>query len=76
MMIFQSEIFKVLVAITKLKNDARTEGQKEAERALKTAEEKWQLIKPTDRQLFERKTKISTITDITEVAEEEEEDSD
>jgi len=74
--IIASEIFKVLVAITKLKNDARTEGQKEAERALKTAEEKWQLIKPTDRQLFERKTKISTITDITEVAEEEEEDSD
>lgn len=54
-------MLRVLVAITKLKNDQRIEGQKEAARALKAAEEKWNLIRPTDRQLFERNTNLSTV---------------
>uniref|UniRef100_A0AC34R7E1 UNC-45/Cro1/She4 central domain-containing protein n=1 Tax=Panagrolaimus sp. JU765 TaxID=591449 RepID=A0AC34R7E1_9BILA len=73
--IIATDIFRVLIAITKLNNKERIGGQQEAERALKAAEEKWKIIKATDRQLFEKKTKISTVTEITEVAEESENDS-
>nr|CAD2137208.1 unnamed protein product [Meloidogyne enterolobii] len=58
--IMGSEIFRVLVAITKLEGDAATgreEARKEAQRALDAAQ-KLGLIAPTDRQLYERMEKI------------------
>uniref|UniRef100_A0A914MDV7 UNC-45/Cro1/She4 central domain-containing protein n=1 Tax=Meloidogyne incognita TaxID=6306 RepID=A0A914MDV7_MELIC len=58
--IMASEIFRVLVAITKLEGDAaagREEARKEAQRALDAAQ-KLGLITPTDRQLYERMEKI------------------
>uniref|UniRef100_A0A914LY41 Uncharacterized protein n=2 Tax=Meloidogyne TaxID=189290 RepID=A0A914LY41_MELIC len=58
--IMASEIFRVLVAITKLEGDAaagREEARKEAQRALDVAQ-KFGLIAPTDRQLYERMEKI------------------
>uniref|UniRef100_A0AC35GV36 Uncharacterized protein n=1 Tax=Panagrolaimus sp. PS1159 TaxID=55785 RepID=A0AC35GV36_9BILA len=61
--IVANEMLRVLVAITKLKNDERVEGRKEALHALKAAEEKWNLIKPTHHQLYERLTKLSTLSE-------------
>ncbi|KAH7728119.1 UNC-4 protein5 protein [Aphelenchoides avenae] len=55
-----SEVFRVLVAITKLKNEGREGSRKEAQRALDAAE-KWGLIKPTDRQLYERQNNLATV---------------
>lgn len=56
----QSEIFRVLVAITKLKNKDREPAQKEARRALNAAV-KWGIIRPTDREIYERNSGISTV---------------
>lgn len=50
----------MLIAITKLKNKEREGAQKEARRALDAAV-KWGIIKPTDRELYEQKTGISTV---------------
>ncbi|VBB27322.1 unnamed protein product [Acanthocheilonema viteae] len=58
--IIASEIFRILIAITKLKNKDRELAQKEARRALDAAT-KWGIIQPTDREIYERKTGISTI---------------
>lgn len=58
--IMASEIFRVLVAITKLGNNDREAAQKEAQRALDSAE-KQGLIRKTERQLYEQKTKLSTV---------------
>lgn len=60
--VFQTEIFKILVAITKLKEDkSQREGAiKEAQRALDAAE-RFGVIKPTDRQLFENK--LATVSE-------------
>uniref|UniRef100_A0A158Q8D0 Protein unc-45 homolog B n=1 Tax=Elaeophora elaphi TaxID=1147741 RepID=A0A158Q8D0_9BILA len=58
--IFASEIFRVLIAITKLKNKDREPAQKEARRALDAAI-KWGIIRPTDREIYERNTGISTV---------------
>lgn len=56
----QTELFHVLVAITKLKNKERFNAQKEAQRALDAAI-KWDIIRPTDRELYEKKTGLSTL---------------
>lgn len=58
--LFQSEVFRVLVAITKLKNKERVGAQKEAQRALDAAV-KWGIIKPSEREIYEKSTGISTI---------------
>ncbi|KHJ93131.1 hypothetical protein OESDEN_06965 [Oesophagostomum dentatum] len=60
--IVASEIFRVLVAIEKLgaKNEARKGATEQAVRALAAAE-KFGLIKPTDRELYERTNQVSTI---------------
>ncbi|VDM10517.1 unnamed protein product [Wuchereria bancrofti] len=55
-----SEIFRILIAITKLKNKDREPAQKEARRALDAAI-KWGIIRPTDREIYERNTGISTV---------------
>ncbi|VDN29363.1 unnamed protein product [Gongylonema pulchrum] len=55
-----SEIFRVLVAITKLKNKDRSPAKKEAQRALDAAV-KWGIIRPTDREIYEQNTGISTV---------------
>uniref|UniRef100_A0A7E4W9Q9 UNC45-central domain-containing protein n=1 Tax=Panagrellus redivivus TaxID=6233 RepID=A0A7E4W9Q9_PANRE len=57
--IMASDIFRVLVAITKLKNAERVEGQKEAARALTVAETTWKVIKSTERELKERQGMIT-----------------
>lgn len=58
----QTEVFKILVAITKFKDESndRSAAIKEAQRALDAAE-RFNVIKPTDRQLFEQKTQLSTV---------------
>lgn len=56
----QSEIFRVLIAITKLKTKDREPAQKEARRALDAAV-KWGIVRPTDREIYERNTGISTV---------------
>lgn len=56
----QSEIFRILIAITKFKNKDRELAQKEAQRAIDAAT-KWGIIRPTDRELYERSTGISTV---------------
>ncbi|KAM3728902.1 Protein unc-45 [Dirofilaria immitis] len=58
--IVASEIFRVLIAITKIKNKDREPAQKEARRALDAAV-KWGIIRPTDREIYERNTGISTV---------------
>ncbi|VDN01183.1 unnamed protein product [Thelazia callipaeda] len=58
--IIATEIFRLLVAITKLNDKERTSAQKEARRALDAAV-KWGIISPTDREIYEQKTGISTI---------------
>uniref|UniRef100_A0A914VHH0 Protein unc-45 homolog B n=1 Tax=Plectus sambesii TaxID=2011161 RepID=A0A914VHH0_9BILA len=58
--IMQTEVFRVLIAITKLKHKAREGAQEQAQRALSAAE-KHGLIAPTDREAYERKTTMSTI---------------
>uniref|UniRef100_F1KS65 Protein unc-45 A n=1 Tax=Ascaris suum TaxID=6253 RepID=F1KS65_ASCSU len=58
--IIASEVFRVLVAITKLKNKERVGAQKEAQRALDAAV-KWGIIKPSEREIYEKSTGISTI---------------
>ncbi|VDK79074.1 unnamed protein product [Gongylonema pulchrum] len=58
--IVASEIFRVLVAITKLKNKDRSPAKKEAQRALDAAV-KWGIIRPTDREIYEQNTGISTV---------------
>lgn len=52
----------MLVAITKFKDETNNrEGSiKEAQRALDAAE-RFGVIKPTDRQLFEKKNKLPTV---------------
>lgn len=55
-------MFRVLVAITKLNNEGREGSRKEAQRALDAAE-KLGLIKPTDRQLYERQKGLSTVSE-------------
>lgn len=57
-----SEVFRVLVAITKLgaSNEARKGATEQAKRALAAAE-KLGIIRPTDRELYERTAKVSTI---------------
>lgn len=62
LLVFQTEIFKILVAITKLKEDRnQREGAiKEAQRALDVAE-RFGVIKPTDRQLFDNK--LATVSE-------------
>ncbi|KAK0423976.1 hypothetical protein QR680_008441 [Steinernema hermaphroditum] len=56
----KTDIFHVLIAISKHSEKGREEAQKEAKRALEAAV-KFGVIAPTDRQLFEEKHKISTI---------------
>ncbi|KAK5973250.1 hypothetical protein GCK32_006463, partial [Trichostrongylus colubriformis] len=58
----QSELFRVLVAIAKLgaANESRKGAAEEAKRALAAAE-KFGIIRPTDRELYERTNKVSTI---------------
>lgn len=58
--IMQTDIFRVLIAITKLKHKARAPAQEQAQRAL-TAAEKFGHIAPTDREAYERKTNLSTV---------------
>jgi len=61
--IIASEVFAVLVAITKLQGDQSREGsQKEARRALAAAQ-KHSLIVPTDRELYERNNNLSTLVE-------------
>lgn len=50
----------MLVAITKLNNKEREKSQKQAQRAL-DASEKFGIIKPTDRQLYEKRSKLSIV---------------
>ncbi|KAF7636608.1 TPR_REGION domain-containing protein [Meloidogyne graminicola] len=76
--IVASEIFRVLVAITKLEGKAaigREESRKEAQRALDAAE-KLELIAPTDRQLYEQMEKNRNLSNVKEENEEEEENKD
>lgn len=49
-----------LVVTSKFDDDARKEAKAEARRAVAAAE-KFELIKPSERELFERQHKISTI---------------
>ncbi|EPB73782.1 tetratricopeptide repeat protein [Ancylostoma ceylanicum] len=60
--IVASEVFRVLVAITKLgpKNEARKGATEQAKRGLAAAE-KFGIIKPTDREMYERTNQVSTI---------------
>jgi hypothetical protein len=58
--IMQTEVFRLLIAIIKLKHKARAGAQEQAQRALSAAE-KFGLIAPTDREAYERSTKMSTI---------------
>ncbi|EGT47902.1 hypothetical protein CAEBREN_14621 [Caenorhabditis brenneri] len=60
--IVSSEVFRVLVAVTKLGgiNQERAGSTEQAKRALDAAE-KFGLIKATDRELYERANQISTI---------------
>ncbi|KAK6061899.1 hypothetical protein COOONC_00437, partial [Cooperia oncophora] len=60
--IVASEIFRVLVAIAKLGavNKSRKGAAVQAKRALAAAE-KFGIIRPTDRELYERTNKVSTI---------------
>uniref|UniRef100_A0A5S6R3A2 TPR_REGION domain-containing protein n=1 Tax=Trichuris muris TaxID=70415 RepID=A0A5S6R3A2_TRIMR len=58
--IVQSELFEVLVAISKLQDGKRSKCMQLAQDALKVAERK-KLIKPTDRELYERDTGKSTL---------------
>ncbi|EJD75017.1 UNC-45 protein [Loa loa] len=58
--IVASEIFRVLIAITKLKDKDRVPAQEEARRALDAAV-KWGIIRPTDREIYERNTGICTV---------------
>ncbi|KAL6727889.1 hypothetical protein Aduo_009727 [Ancylostoma duodenale] len=57
-----SEVFRVLVAITKLgpKNEARKGATEQAKRGLAAAE-KFGIIRPTDREMYERTNQVSTI---------------
>ncbi|KFD55832.1 hypothetical protein M513_03271 [Trichuris suis] len=58
--IVQSELFEVLVAISKLQDSNRAECLQLARECLKVAEHK-KLILPTDRELYERDTGKSTV---------------
>uniref|UniRef100_A0A915Q3F6 Protein unc-45 homolog B n=1 Tax=Setaria digitata TaxID=48799 RepID=A0A915Q3F6_9BILA len=58
--IVASELFRILVAITKLKTKERELAQKEARRALDAAVN-WGIIRPTDREIYEQNTGISTV---------------
>jgi len=61
--IIQTDVFRVLVAITKLKQDptnARPDVQTQAKRALDAAV-KFGLIAATDREVYERTHNVSTI---------------
>ncbi|RCN29940.1 tetratricopeptide repeat protein [Ancylostoma caninum] len=60
--IVASEVFRVLVAITKLgpKNEARKGATEQAKRGLAAAE-KFGIIRPTDREMYERTNQVSTI---------------
>ncbi|KAK6741990.1 hypothetical protein RB195_009704 [Necator americanus] len=60
--IVASEVFRVLVAIAKLgaKNEARKGSTEQAKRGLAAAE-KFGIIKPTDREMYERANQVSTI---------------
>ncbi|CDW54075.1 UNC45 protein [Trichuris trichiura] len=58
--IVQSELFEVLVAISKLQDGERAECLRLAREALNVAEHK-KLILPTDRELYERDTGKSTV---------------
>ncbi|VDM43851.1 unnamed protein product [Toxocara canis] len=58
--IIASEVFQVLVAVAKLKNKERIGAQKEAQRALDAAI-KWGIIQPSEREIYERSTGISTV---------------
>lgn len=71
--IMATEVFQVLVAITKLNNNEREESQKEAQRALSAAE-KFGLIKPTDRQLYELQNNLTTVQENAVIQEEDEDD--
>ncbi|CAO4368105.1 unnamed protein product [Caenorhabditis nigoni] len=60
--IVASEVFRVLVAVTKLGsiNQERAGSTGQAKRAIDAAE-KFGLVKPSDREMYERDTKMSTI---------------
>ncbi|KAI1716556.1 myosin-binding striated muscle assembly central domain-containing protein [Ditylenchus destructor] len=60
--IMASDVFRVLVAITKLDNKERKGAQEQAKRALDAAE-KLGVIKATDRELHERKIKLATVNE-------------
>uniref|UniRef100_A0A8R1E5X6 Uncharacterized protein n=1 Tax=Caenorhabditis japonica TaxID=281687 RepID=A0A8R1E5X6_CAEJA len=62
--IVSSEVFRVLVAITKLGgvNQERAGSTEQAKRALQAAE-KFGLIKATDRELYERANNLTTISE-------------
>ncbi|PIO77194.1 tetratricopeptide repeat protein [Teladorsagia circumcincta] len=62
--IVASELFRVLVAIAKLgaANESRKGAAEQAKRALAAAE-KFGIIRPTDRELYERTNKVSTIAE-------------
>jgi len=58
--IMQTDLFEILMAISKMNDPERTKAQELAGQTLKEAE-KWELIKPTDRELYERKTGKLTV---------------
>uniref|UniRef100_A0A915J2I0 UNC-45/Cro1/She4 central domain-containing protein n=1 Tax=Romanomermis culicivorax TaxID=13658 RepID=A0A915J2I0_ROMCU len=58
--IVRTDLIDYLIVISKLEDKKRLESKKEALRAVQAAE-KWELIKPSERELYERKHNISTI---------------
>ncbi|KAI6209433.1 Protein unc-45-like protein B [Aphelenchoides besseyi] len=63
--VMSTEIFRLMVAITKLQTptNERDGAKKEAQRALDAAE-RFGVIKPTDRQLYEQKSQLSTVPEV------------
>uniref|UniRef100_A0A1I7RKR3 TPR_REGION domain-containing protein n=2 Tax=Bursaphelenchus xylophilus TaxID=6326 RepID=A0A1I7RKR3_BURXY len=63
--VMATEVFRILVAVCKVKTkgNEREGAVKEAQRALDAAE-KFGLIKPSDREIFERKTNLSTVPEV------------
>jgi len=58
--IIQTELLEYLIVIAKLDDKSREKARLESKRAIEAAE-KWQLIKASDRELFERSTNVSTL---------------
>uniref|UniRef100_A0A0N5AQ81 Protein unc-45 homolog B n=1 Tax=Syphacia muris TaxID=451379 RepID=A0A0N5AQ81_9BILA len=60
--IISSEVFRRLQAVAKLNNTSHEASKKVAQESLEAAE-KWGLIQPTERELYERRTGMSTVTE-------------